>query len=175
MITAWRSSSGGRDASFTVRTATDADEAVITNIDVATWSPSVSPGPPGEDQPFFGPDRESSDVLVVQADGAVVGWVLLGRDLTLPSADHMLALRGLAVDPDWQGRGLGRRLLEAAACAALNRGAQRLKSRVLSTNEASLAVHRACGFEVEGVLRGLDADAVQLGREQTRARDQQSG
>jgi L-amino acid N-acyltransferase YncA len=60
---------------------------------------------------------------------------------------------GIYVDPAARGRGVGRRLLQALAEAAEAAGYHKLTSRVFTTNQASLALHRACGFTEVGVQR----------------------
>lgn len=147
-----------------VRAATPADAAALAAIDIATWSTSVTPAPPPEaGAPFFEPGRPTSDTLVAEVDGEVAGYVLLGRDVPLPCADHVLDLKGLAIEPRYQRRGLGLLLVDAAIAEAADRGATRIKSRVLATNDASLALHERSGFVVEGILRGeflLDGDLI---------------
>jgi L-amino acid N-acyltransferase YncA len=60
---------------------------------------------------------------------------------------------GVYVDAAARGQGLGRRLLEELASAAEREGIHKLTSRVFTTNAASLAAHRAAGFEEIGVQR----------------------
>ncbi len=60
----------------------------------------------------------------------------------------------MAVAPSMHRRGVGRRLIEAAAAEARRREARRLTLRVLAPNRGARALYEACGFEVEGVLRG---------------------
>ena len=60
---------------------------------------------------------------------------------------------GVYVDARARGRGVGRRLLDALAAEAERRGMYKLTSRVFTTNTASLAAHRAAGFEEIGVQR----------------------
>jgi len=62
-------------------------------------------------------------------------------------------IRGLAVAPDHQGRGLGRALVQAALDAARERGARKVTLRVLAPNTAARALYESCGFVVEGVRR----------------------
>jgi phosphinothricin acetyltransferase len=60
---------------------------------------------------------------------------------------------GVYVDAAARGRGVGRRLLDELARDAERRGIYKLTSRVFTTNAASLAAHRAAGFDEVGVQR----------------------
>jgi len=53
----------------------------------------------------------------------------------------------LVVADDWQGRGLGRRLMHGLIAAARRRGVRRLVGTTLSENIAMLALARTLGFE----------------------------
>src|SRR3954453_8638149 len=57
------------------------------------------------------------------------------------------------VAPAARGRGVGVALLDALAEAAERAGYYKLTSRVFTTNEASLKLHRAAGFTEVGVQR----------------------
>lgn len=139
----------------TIRVAEEGDGEALRAIDVATWSPRVSPGPaPAGDEEFFGERREPADHLVAEVDGMVAGYSVLQQAHRLPSHDHVLIMNGLAVAPAWQGRGVGRSLVEATKEEARRRGARKLTLRVLGPNVAARALYESCGFEVEGVLRG---------------------
>jgi ribosomal protein S18 acetylase RimI-like enzyme len=142
----------------TIRPATIDDEDALRRIDLATWSADTTPAPaPAEDAPFFDEHgRAPGDVLVATFgdDEGVVGYVLVGAGFPMPSHEHVAFLRGLAVDPAMHGHGLGRRLVTGALAELAGRGARKVRSNVLSTNPASLAVHRATGFVEEGRLRG---------------------
>jgi ribosomal protein S18 acetylase RimI-like enzyme len=92
-------------------------------------------------------------VLVAVVEGAVAGYVGVGRASPLESDRHVVYVRGLAVAPEHQGRGVGRALVEAAARLAEDRGARRLTLRVLAVNVAARALYESCGFVVEGVQR----------------------
>ena len=142
--------------SATTRHARPEDERALRTIDHLTWSPLASPAPaPPAERPFFRPGVDPQDVLVAELvdGGALVGYVHLGPALPLESAAHVLEIKGLAVDPDHQGQGFGRLLLEAAAAEARARDARRLTLRVLSPNERARALYTAAGFAVEGTLK----------------------
>lgn len=137
-----------------VRTATPDDGDALMALDVATWSTEVSPAPsPDPGATFFAPGRLPADVLVAAMGESVVGYISMDYDIPLDFNSHVLMLRGLAVSPAHQRRGIGRMLMAASLAEARRRGARRVKSRVLSTNPASLLLHERCGFVVEGTLR----------------------
>jgi ribosomal protein S18 acetylase RimI-like enzyme len=138
-----------------IRPARASDEAALRALDITTWWWVVSPAPPpAPDAPFFHHDLEPADVLVAEVDGAVAGYVALGRATPFESNRHVLYVRGLTVAPAHRRHGVGRALIEAAVAAARQRGARRLTLRVLGENAPARALYESCGFVVEGVLRG---------------------
>lgn len=134
-----------------IRQALEADDAALVRLLQRSWSWSVGPAPPRAG-PYFAA-KQPADVLVADVDGEVAGYVLLGHRTPLPTNAHVLEVHGLAVDPDFTRRGLGRALLAAAVEEARRRGAAKLGLRVFAENEAARALYRSCGFEVVGVLR----------------------
>jgi ribosomal protein S18 acetylase RimI-like enzyme len=132
-----------------IRPARADDEPALRALDRAVWSWDVSPSPL-RDAPF-----PLDDVLVFEADdGSVAGYVALGTPTALDSNRHVVLIRGLAVAPSAQRRGVGRALLAAAEAAARERGARKITLRVLGTNPGAQALYEAYGFVVEGVQRG---------------------
>jgi L-amino acid N-acyltransferase YncA len=88
--------------------------------------------------------------LVLEQGGAVVGWANLSA--YRPRACYAgIAEFSIYVDAQAQGRGLGRRLLDALVAAARERGYWKLVSRIFPFNTASLALCRRCGFREVGV------------------------
>jgi acetyltransferase len=57
---------------------------------------------------------------------------------------------GLVVADDWQGKGLGRALLERLCSAARNAGYDALYGYILADNRGMLELARRLGFEVVG-------------------------
>lgn len=155
-----------------IRRAQPADDAILGQLDAATWTDDVSPAPaPPLGTPFFNDRTQPEDVLVAEVDRGIVGYARLSQPLALPSHQHVLALNGLAVDPSWRRQGIGRRLVEATVQEACNRGARKLSLRVLGTNASARKLYEACGFVVEGILRaeflleGRYVDDVFMARE----------
>jgi phosphinothricin acetyltransferase len=79
----------------------------------------------------------------------VVGWAALSpvsdRCVYGGVAEVSVYVAGAA-----RGRGIGRRLLEALALASEEAGIWTLQAGIFPENEASLAIHRSCGFRVVG-------------------------
>ena len=139
---------------MTIRQARPEDEAELSEIDAATWTAGVSPAPPPPaGAAFFGQRTGPADVLVAETGGVVAGYAALGQSVPLASRSHVLDIRGLAVHPDRQRCGVGRRLVEACIEQARSRGARKLSLRVLGANTAARRLYESCGFTVEGVLR----------------------
>ncbi|HUG83732.1 MAG TPA: N-acetyltransferase [Euzebya sp.] len=147
----------------TIRTATADDHDQINRLDVLTWSPVNSPGPPPpEDRNLF-EQRVPEDLLVVELDGAIAGYVVLGHPTPLAASAHVVEIQGLAVHPELGGRGLGTTLVAAAIAEARRRRARKVSLRVLAPNTIARRLYERAGFTVEGHLVGefiLDGEPV---------------
>lgn len=136
-----------------IRAARLEDADTLARVDAATWTADVSPSPPPQPgTPFFGPRTLPQDVLVAES-GTVIGYARLTQSIALACHQHVLELGGLAVHPDHQRTGAGRRLVEATVAQARSRGAQKLSLRVLGPNTAARELYGSCGFVIEGILR----------------------
>lgn len=138
-----------------VRLASDSDGRALARIDLATWTPDVSPAPAPADvdsYEFFTGRKVPDNVLVAEVDGDVVGWVKVQSPTPLLSHAHVLEIGGLAVDPTRQGACVGRQLVEAAVQECRRRGARKVTLRVLGPNTAAQRLYESCGFLNEGVL-----------------------
>ncbi len=137
---------------MSIRAARPADAAAIRSI--------YNEGIAGRQATFETTPRAEAEVstwfdgglpfLVAENTGeVVVGWARVSaysdRCVYEGVGEH-----GVYVATEAQGRGIGRLLLDALATAAEDAGYYKLTSRVFTTNEASLAVHRAAGFTEVG-------------------------
>ncbi len=64
----------------------------------------------------------------------------------------------IAVSPEFQGRGIGRELLESFEEAARRRGALRAFLEVCAANHPAIALYRACGYAEAGRRAGYYRD-----------------
>lgn len=100
------------------------------------------------------PDWAERGALVGELDGRIVA---LGNYVRL--RDATAAEAAFVVADDWQGRGIGTRLLEQLARRAGAAGIERFVATVLAENRAMLGVFTAAGYEV---VRELDAGEVEV-------------
>lgn len=90
--------------------------------------------------------RVSAGVLWVMEDGGtIVGIVVL-----LPQTDHLL-LDNIAVVPERQGRGLGRRLLGFAEAEAVRRGYTEIRLYTNALMTENRCLYASVGYEETGV------------------------
>ena len=91
-------------------------------------------------------------LLVAEEDGEVVGFARV-----TPYSDREayagIGEYGIYLAPAARGRGTGAALLEALAAAAQAAGYHKLTAKLFTTNEASHALARRCGFRAVGVHR----------------------
>jgi ribosomal protein S18 acetylase RimI-like enzyme len=85
-------------------------------------------------------------VLIAEIDARIVG------ELTM-RVDGRRAAFGMVVAAPARGRGIGRRLLDAAIAAARERSIEVLELEVYAHNDAALALYRSAGFVAAGDAR----------------------
>lgn len=103
------------------------------------------------------PDWETWDAakradcrLALRKNGAIIGWAALnpvsGRDVYRGVAES-----SIYIAQEERARGYGRLLLSALVEASEEAGIWTLQATVFPENEASIRLHRACGFRVVGI------------------------
>jgi phosphinothricin acetyltransferase len=139
-----------------LRPATSGDADAIRdiyNVEVLRSTATFDVVPrTGEQQRLWSAEHQGAHpaIVAVDPDGAVIGFGSLSyyRDR---HAYATTAENSVYVAADHRGAGLGRALLEELVELATQHGFHTLIARVGSENEASIALHRACGFEQVGV------------------------
>ena len=130
-----------------IRPATTADApavAAIYNQGIADRQATF------ETEPRRPGDLQADLLLVAERDGRVVGWAAVAaysdRCVYAGVGEYTIY-----VDRGARGTGLGRELLEALAGAARDAGYYKLVGKLFTTNAASIALARRCGFREVGV------------------------
>lgn len=95
-------------------------------------------------------ERPSGVVLVATVQGEVVGNAGL-HPFPAPSAH--IAMLGISIAVDWQGRGVAARLMEALLGQADRCGLERVQLEVYADNERAIRLYRRFGFVEEGRKR----------------------
>jgi len=105
---------------------------------------------------------------------AVVGDEVVGFGSLSPYRDRPAYATtvedSVYVHRDWRGEGVGRRLLEELVRLAGDHGFHTVVARIVGDHEASIGLHRACGFTLVGTERevgrkfGRWLDVVELQR-----------
>jgi putative acetyltransferase len=107
--------------------------------------------------------------LVALSDGQVIGHIGLDQYARIRQGHVGTVYMGVALD--WQGQGVGSKLMEAVLEIADNwMNLRRIELTVYFDNEAAQRLYRKFGFEMEGRLRdyavrdGVFADAMSMAR-----------
>jgi L-amino acid N-acyltransferase YncA len=90
--------------------------------------------------------------LVAVIDEIVVGFASLSPYRSRPAYSTTVE-DSVYVHADHRGRGVGRLLLGEIVGLASTSGFHAVMARVVGTHEASISLHRACGFDLVGVER----------------------
>lgn len=134
-----------------IRPARPADRATVKAIVAAAYTHYIArigkpPGPMVDDyEALIG----AGAVSVLEDEGDVAAILVL-----LPKPDHVL-LDNIAVRPDWQGRGFGRRLIEFAEAEARRLGHRELRLYTHEKMTENIALYTRIGFVETG--RGHEA------------------
>ncbi|MEZ5775880.1 MAG: GNAT family acetyltransferase [Hyphomicrobiaceae bacterium] len=89
----------------------------------------------------FARGKSNSTVLVGHLDGRVVASAMVGHD------GHRGAVYYLAVQPEYQGFGLGRAMMGAVEAWLLNKGVWKLNLSVRAGNEDVLGFYDSLGYQ----------------------------
>jgi ribosomal protein S18 acetylase RimI-like enzyme len=127
--------SGPQESRLTLRPATEADLAVISRVLEEGF------GQPPPDDLATRLDAPNERTVVVEVSGSIVGTLRLIRE------GDGAGIYGFAIDPSWQGRGLGRDALRRACEQLRAEGARRIRLEAAVENERALGLYTSLGFK----------------------------
>lgn len=95
-------------------------------------------------------EQRGGHLLVAETDGEISGWA--GWVSYDDPAEHYsgVAEAAVYVAPEARSKGVGGELLEGLATEAAKVGIHKLLAKIFTTNEASVALFRSCGFREVG-------------------------
>jgi len=105
-----------------------------------------------EQRVWFDSHGSKNPILVVEQDGGVVGWASLS-EWSPRRAYADTAEVSLYVKEEFQGRGIGKRLLESIIGEGEKVGLHTVVARITTGNKQSIHLHEQVGFEQIGIMR----------------------
>jgi len=139
---------------MTIRQIIESDRPDWVRLRESLWPGSLSDHDV-ETRRYFEDRREAPIVLVAETEGRVVGFLELDFRKYAPGCQSspVAFIEGWHVEAAFQGRGIGRALVEAAEARARAMGQHEIASDSELDNADGIAAHRALGYEeVERVV-----------------------
>jgi ribosomal protein S18 acetylase RimI-like enzyme len=127
------------------RRAGPADAAIVTAIiraAYAKWVPVIGRKPKPMLADYAAAIRDHL-IEIAELDGKPVGLTEL-----IPAADHLL-LENIAIDPEAQGQGIGRRLMQRVEERAIEMGYALVRLYTNKAFAANLDFYRRLGYAIE--------------------------
>lgn len=125
------------------------NEAVLTTTATYDYEPRTL----RQRQAWFDDHRKSGHPIFVATEGShIVGWASLSRYHDRVGF-RFTTENAIYIAPPHQGRGLGKRLLQALMDSARQIGLHAIIAAIDSENEASIRLHLTFGFEKVGQFK----------------------
>lgn len=126
---------------------------MLTQLDKETKSMLFEPGErtTSISQIKEGIKNKDSQTFIVDCNSEVVGFIHVGRGFAKRIKHTGYIVIGIL--QDFQGKGLGSKLLGAVVNWAEINGLKRLELTVMTHNEAAVNIYKKTGFEIEGIRK----------------------
>jgi phosphinothricin acetyltransferase len=153
-------------AMLNIRPATLNDLSAITAIynhailhTVATFDTEVKTD--AEQEAWFAHHGPKYPVVVAELDTTVVGWASLSQWSDRCAYEDTAEI-SLYVDEKFQGRGIGKALLQRIIREGETAGLHTVIARIAAGNDVSIYLHQSVGFEHIGIMREVGRKFGQL-------------
>ncbi|MGM7720777.1 GNAT family N-acetyltransferase [Metabacillus sp. Hm71] len=135
-----------------IRLSKKSDFERLIEIDRRVWNSKTTPSTiTWKSVDEYENRNPEGNQLIALVNGQVVGYLGFHPPTPLKTNQHVMEI-DLAVDPEYQGTGIGRKLLENYKQRARKKGISKLSLRVLATNEGAIQFYKKCGFIEQGRL-----------------------
>ncbi|HZG55711.1 GNAT family N-acetyltransferase [Paenibacillus sp.] len=134
-----------------VRRSVAADVPALVALNNTVWTETNSPHVAKITEAEYAERHPVGGEWVADVDGRLAGYIVYRPPTRMESNAHVAEL-AIAVHPDFQGRGVGRLLVETACREAKAEGKRKLSLRVMSTNEQAIRFYEKLGFREQGRL-----------------------
>ncbi|MGD8979055.1 MAG: GNAT family N-acetyltransferase [candidate division WOR-3 bacterium] len=124
------------------------NEAILETI--ATFD--TTPKTEDEQKTWFMEHGKENPLVVAEQSGVIVGWVALSK-WSDRCAYSDAAEISLYVKKEYQGKGIGRKLMQAVLDKGRKAGLHTVLARIAEGNEASVHLHQTMGFKHVGVMK----------------------
>lgn len=133
---------------MTIREIVESDRDEWVRLRAGLWPGSLADHE-AEARAYFERRPEAPVIFVAEVEGRLVGFLELDHRKYAPgcSSSPVPFIEGWYVEPDAQGRGIGRALVEAAEAHARAAGHHEIASDAEAENADGIAAHRALGYE----------------------------
>jgi len=105
-----------------------------------------------EQKQWFSDHGSKNPIIVAEKDGNVVGWASLSKWSDRCAYSNTAEI-SLYVLEKFQGRGIGRRLIEEIVKEGEKAGLHSVIARITGDNEVSVHLHKSVGFFHIGVMK----------------------
>ena len=140
-----------------IRKATEKDIQGITSIYNEAIEKTVStfdmkPKTLDEQKQWFKDHGSKNPIIVAEINGSILGWAALSKyDKKCAYSDT--AEISLYIKEEYQGQGIGKKLLNEIIKQGEKAGIHSIIARITAGNKISIDLHKSVGFEVIGVMK----------------------
>ena len=142
---------------LTIRSASIKDLDGITNIYNEAISKTVATFDTeeksiDEQKIWFQEHGPKNPIIVAEENGNILGWAALSKYSTRCAYSNTAEI-SLYVKEKYQGRGIGKKLMEKIIQEGKKAGLHVILARITEGNEKSVYLHKSVGFEHVGILK----------------------
>lgn len=141
------------DSSVWIRLSEIRDAGALMELDALAWGLQSSPG--GElkwnSREQYLQKCPPGSQLIAGIGDQICGYLGFYYPTPLPSNQHVYEIN-IAIHPNYQRMGIGRKLIEAIKQQAAEKGKRKISLRVLASNQGAIQFYQSCGFIEQGRL-----------------------